>query len=48
MIVDDLSYSDYNILERLSELTGTEIYFELGDVRGYSVLELINAFEEVS
>ncbi|MEQ9299970.1 MAG: UDP-glucose 4-epimerase GalE [Cyclobacteriaceae bacterium] len=33
VIIDDLSNSEYSVLERLSELTGTEIYFESGDLR---------------
>ncbi len=38
VIIDDLSNSEYSVLERLSELTDTEIYFELGDVRDITFL----------
>ncbi len=39
VIIDDLSNSEYTVLGRLSELTGTEIYFELGDVRDIDFLK---------
>lgn len=46
VIIDDLSNSEFFVLNRLKELTGTDITFEQGDVRDIGFLERI--FDEYS